>query len=115
MFSHLLTGWATETLERLSIPVQILPEIVRPGTIVGHIHKNILEDCGFSRDVPVVAVASHDTASAVAAIPDMGPDSLFISSGTWSLMGTEVPHANVSACVPRFQFTNQRAAHEATP
>jgi rhamnulokinase len=111
MFSHLLTNWATETLERLSIPAHILPDIVQPGTIIGHIHKGILEDCGFDRDVPVVAVASHDTASAVAAIPDMGPDSVFISSGTWSLMGTEVPHPNVSASARQLQFTNEGAAH----
>ena len=111
MFSHSLEGWANETLERLSIPVQILPEIVRPGTIVGHIHKKILGDCGFDRDVSVVAIASHDTASAVAAIPDMGPDSVFISCGTWSLMGTEVPHPNASTCARRLQFTNEGAAH----
>ncbi len=111
MFSHHVADWATGTLERLSIPVHVLPEIVQPGTIVGHIHKSILEDCGFDRDVPVVAVASHDTASAVAAIPDMGPDSVFISSGTWSLMGTEVPHPNVSANARRLQFTNEGAAH----
>ncbi len=111
MFSHHSAGWATGTLERLSIPVHILPEIVQPGTVVGQIQKSILEDCGFDRDVPVVAVASHDTASAVAAIPDMAPDSVFISSGTWSLMGTEVPHPNVSACARRLQFTNEGAAH----
>lgn len=111
MFSHLSMGWATKTLERLSIPVHILPEIVQPGTIVGHIHKRVLEDCGFDREVPVVAVASHDTASAVAAIPDLGPDSVFISSGTWSLIGAEVPHPNVSACARRLQFTNEGAAH----
>jgi rhamnulokinase len=111
MFSHRLAGWATGTLERLSIPVHVLPEIVQPGTIVGQIHKNLLADCGFDHDVPVVAVASHDTASAVAAIPDMGPDSAFISSGTWSLMGAEVSHPNVSECARRMQFTNEGAAN----
>jgi rhamnulokinase len=111
MFSHQSAGWATETLERLSIPVHVLPEIVQPGTIVGRIHKSIRENCGFDRDVSVVAVASHDTASAVAAIPGMGPDSVFISSGTWSLMGAEVSHPNVSACARRLQFTNEGAVH----
>jgi rhamnulokinase len=111
MFSHQLAGWATGTLERLSIPVHVLPEIVQPGTIVGRIHKSIRENCGFDRDVSVVAVASHDTASAVAAIPGMGPDSAFISSGTWSLMGAEVSHPNVSPCARRLHFTNEGAAH----
>jgi rhamnulokinase len=110
MFSHRLASWSAGTLERLSIPVHVLPEIVRPGTIVGQIHNSILENCGFDREVPVVAVASHDTASAVAAIPNMGPDSAFISSGTWSLMGVEVSHPNVSACARRLQFTNEGAA-----
>src|ERR1700741_3853755 len=111
MFSHQRAGWATGTLERLSIPVHVLPDIVQPGTIVGRIDKDILANCGFERDVPVVAVASHDTASAVAAIPEMGPDSVFISSGTWSLMGAEVSLPNVSSEARRLQFTNEGAAH----
>jgi rhamnulokinase len=111
MFSCHRATWATETLQKLAIPTHILPEIVQPGAIVGHVNKGILRDCGFDGRVPVVAVASHDTASAVAAIPGMGPDSVFISSGTWSLMGAEVADPNVSSCAHRLHFTNEGAAH----
>ena len=102
--------WAKQTLEKLGIPLRILPNIVRPGTVLSKIRTGIQEETGFDKDVSVVAVGSHDTASAVAAIPDMDGNSVFISSGTWSLMGTEVAYPNVSACARRLHFTNEGAA-----
>ncbi len=83
-------GWAREVLDTLEIPTRILPEVVRPGTQLGSVQAEVLRDTGFNRGFPVVAVASHDTASAVAAIPGMDENSAFISSGTWSLMGVEL-------------------------
>jgi sugar (pentulose or hexulose) kinase len=110
MYSYQVADWSRNTLTKAGIPVHILPEIVGPGTVLGVTQKSVLEDCGFNREFPVVAVASHDTASAVAAIPGLDPNSVFISSGTWSLMGTEVAQPNVSACAHRFHFTNEGAA-----
>jgi rhamnulokinase len=70
----------------------------------------VLKESGFSETVPVIAVASHDTASAVAAIPNIDGNSAFISSGTWSLMGTEISAPNVSEDARRLGFTNEGSA-----
>ena len=110
MYSLQGAGWARDILAELKIPAKILPEVVQPGTTLGSMRKNVLEDCGFGGEVPVIAVASHDTASAVAALPEMDSESAFISSGTWSLMGTEVVEPNTSEDARRLQFTNEGAA-----
>jgi rhamnulokinase len=110
MFAWREASWAGQTLEKLAIPLRILPGIVRPGTVLGKIRSSVEEECGLDGDVSVVAVASHDTASAIAAIPDMDEGSVFISSGTWSLMGTGVSHPNVSERARQLHFTNEGAA-----
>jgi len=76
--------WAGDLLERLAVPSRILPEVVQPGTLLGPVTA---EGLGAAQ---LVAVASHDTASAVAAIPLRGAGSAYISAGTWSLVGVEV-------------------------
>jgi rhamnulokinase len=110
MFAWREGCWARQTLERLGIPLRMLPDIVQPGTVLGKVRTSVQEETRFDKDVAVVAVGSHDTASAVAAIPDMDEGSVFISSGTWSLMGTEVAHPNVSEHARRLHFTNEGAA-----
>jgi rhamnulokinase len=72
--------WARDLLERLEIPTDLLPEVVAPGTVLGRTDD----------DAVVVAVATHDTGSAVAAVPFRRADSVFLSIGTWSLVGTEI-------------------------
>ena len=82
-----VTGeWADDLLERLAVPTRILPEVVQPGTLLGPRRR---AETGLGH-AQLVAVASHDTASAVAAIPLRGPGSAYISAGTWSLVGVEV-------------------------
>jgi rhamnulokinase len=103
-------GWARAALDRLGIPTRILPEVVVPGTQLGPVRAEVLRDTGFSRSFPVVAVASHDTASAVAAIPDMNESSAFISSGTWSLMGVELREPITSDRAFSLGFTNEGGA-----
>ena len=71
--------WAADILARLDIPVGLLPDVVEPGTILGE-----------ALGARVVAVATHDTASAVAAVPLRGPGAVYLSVGTWSLVGTEL-------------------------
>ena len=78
-------GWAADLLERLEIPARILPEIVPPGTPLGPARQE-LELGGAT----VIAVATHDTGSAVAAVPFGRGGSVFLSVGTWSLVGVEV-------------------------
>ena len=103
-------GWAREALEALEIPTRILPDVVRPGTQLGLAKTEVVRDIGFSRSFPVVAVASHDTASAVAAIPGMNENSAFISSGTWSLMGVELRKPITSDRTYALRFTNEGGA-----
>lgn len=79
--------WSREILHALGIPPRIMPEIVRPGTVVGALHRGLADSVGLN-PAKLVAVGSHDTASAYAAAPIANPaHALIISSGTWSLVG----------------------------
>jgi rhamnulokinase len=82
-------GWATDLLERLEIPTTIFPEIVAPGTPLGPLSPEVAHETGLVGAL-VVAVATHDTGSAVAAVPFADDGSVFLSIGTWSLVGVEV-------------------------
>jgi rhamnulokinase len=80
--------WAWGVIEALGLPQRIFGKIVAPGTVLGPIRKEVARIIGLE-GIPVVASASHDTASAVAGIPMEGDDPLWLSSGTWSIMGLE--------------------------
>jgi len=95
--------WESEIFERLGVSKGIMQEIVQPGTIIGKLTEDISAQTGLKR-VPVVAVASHDTGSAVAAIPTSGKNFAYISSGTWSLMGIEVPAPIIDE---KYNFANE--------
>ena len=83
--------WSAEVLRCLEIPRRMLPKIVRPGSISGRLRPELADSLGLN-NAPVVAVASHDTASAYAAAPiTSADDALIISSGTWSLVGKLIP------------------------
>lgn len=88
-YDPLAKDWAWDMLEQLGIHSDIFGEIVLPGTVLGGLHANLAVETG-AGDVKVVAVASHDTQSAIMAVPAKTDDYLYLSSGTWSLMGTEV-------------------------
>ncbi|MFQ9872074.1 MAG: FGGY family carbohydrate kinase, partial [Oscillospiraceae bacterium] len=81
--------WDRELLEQLGIPAEILREVIQPASIHGTLTKELCEELGVP-PVPVIAVAQHDTASAVAAVPTDQKDFIYISCGTWSLFGTEL-------------------------
>jgi rhamnulokinase len=81
--------WARDMLETFGIHSDIFGDIVPPGTEVGRLRASLAAETGAS-DVKVIAVASHDTQSAILAVPAITDDYLYLSSGTWSLMGTEV-------------------------
>jgi len=80
--------WESEIFRHLTVPESIMQEIVQPGTIIGELTGNISAQTGL-KGIPVIATASHDTASAVAAVPALDKNFAYISSGTWSLMGIE--------------------------
>ncbi len=99
-------GWATDLLDRLGIPADMLPEIVLPGTTLGPLRPEIAADAGI-RSGGVIAPACHDTGSAVAAVPFSSPDTAYISSGTWALLGAELPAPMVTRAALRHNFTNE--------
>jgi sugar (pentulose or hexulose) kinase len=80
--------WAWGVIESLGLPSRIFGKIIEPGTVLGPIRPEVAREIGME-GIPVVASASHDTASAVAGIPMEGEDALWLSSGTWSIMGLE--------------------------
>jgi rhamnulokinase len=98
--------FATELFERLGIPAKILPELIEPGEKLGTLLPHLAQATGLG-PVPVYATAAHDTASAVAAVPGQGDDWCYISSGTWSLMGVELPHPVIDDLSFSLNFTNE--------
>jgi rhamnulokinase len=101
--------WAHSMLEQLGIPTHVFPEIVPPGTVLGSLSTSVAEEVGLSprRELPVIAPACHDTGSAVAAVPAQGSGFAWISSGTWSIMGAEVPDPIINEQSLAFNFTNE--------
>ena len=98
--------WATELLERLGLPASVLPELVRPATPLGALLPEVAERTRLRRAV-VVAPATHDTASAVAAVPFRRPGSAYISAGTWSLVGVELDSPLISDEAFAANLTNE--------
>jgi rhamnulokinase len=99
--------WAVELLDKLGIPTGIFPPLVGPGTVLGPLLADVAQETGLEGSVPVIAVGSHDTASAVAAIPGLDARSAYISSGTWSLMGVEVAAPVINELSLAGNFTNE--------
>lgn len=98
--------WDRELLASLDIPVEIMPPIRPTGSIAGRLRDEVARETGHA-GLPVVLAAGHDTASAVAAVPARGTDWAYISSGTWSLVGLELPEPNISDASLAANFTNE--------
>jgi rhamnulokinase len=99
--------WAWDLMQMMGVPGRLFPAIVAPGTRLGPVLAEISEETGIREGLPVTAVASHDTASAVVAVPAEGGDFAYISSGTWSLVGVEVPQPAVAPEGLRANFTHE--------
>lgn len=107
MFDSRTHQWSTELLEKFGLPTDLFAPIIYPGEQVGVLLPQIAEELGVGQ-IPVMAVASHDTGSAVASVPVVDNDDfIYISSGTWSLMGVELKEPNVSADALKYNFTNE--------
>src|SRR5213078_1187739 len=102
-------GWATDVLDRLDIPARIFRDVVPPGTVLGALRDDVAEETGL-RGVRVVAPATHDTASAVAAIPFRRSGAAYISAGTWSLVGLELPEPQIDDRTFTANLTNEGGA-----
>ena len=98
--------WAYSLFEQLGLPKAILGDILMPGTRLGTLVPAVAEATGLGR-VSVILPATHDTASAVAAVPARGQDWCYLSSGTWSLMGIEVQTPIIDDRSLQHNFTNE--------
>jgi rhamnulokinase len=100
-------AWSTELLASLGIPSAILPPVIMSGAVLGELRPQIVAEAGLREAPPVIAVGSHDTASAVAAVPGLDGRSAYISSGTWSLVGVETPQPVIDPRALALNFTNE--------
>jgi rhamnulokinase len=105
-YAPLENDWAWDMLEMFGIHSDIFGDIVPPGTILGRLRDNLITETG-ARDVKVIAVASHDTQSAIIAVPAKTDNYLYLSSGTWSLMGTEVDAPVINRETMSYDLTNE--------
>ena len=100
--------WDQELLKKLGLPKHIFKPITKAGTVIGNVVAHVAEELNISRAVKVVAVGSHDSASAAAAVPVApGTDNLFLSSGTWSILGVETPTALLSDTAMESNIANE--------
>jgi len=98
--------WSKEILETMGFPKKIFAPVQQPGSIKGNLSPALCQDIGID-PVPVIAVASHDTASAVVAVPATEENFAYLSSGTWSLLGVEVSKPVINEKTLKWNFTNE--------
>jgi rhamnulokinase len=98
--------WANELFTNLDIPLDIMAPVLQPGTSIGRLDRKLAADAGLEQ-VEVIAAGSHDTASAVAAVPAVGRNWAYLSSGTWSLLGVELDEPIISVQSRQNNFTNE--------
>ncbi|MFJ4224060.1 rhamnulokinase family protein [Microbacterium sp. NPDC089695] len=98
-------AWDADLAERLDIPTAVLPALVDPGTVIGMLRPELAARVG--AEIPVVAVGSHDTASAVVAVPLSAPTSAYISCGTWGLVGVELTEPVLTDAAREANFTHE--------
>jgi rhamnulokinase len=96
----------SKLLDVMGLKPSLLQPLTQPGETIGHVTGSVAKECGLGR-VPVIAVAGHDTASAVVAVPAENKHFAYLSSGTWSLMGIEVEEPVITEETCRLNFTNE--------
>lgn len=98
--------WSKEILDAFGIKDSVFAPLVQPGTVLGELSKEICEECGVD-PVPVISVCGHDTQSAITSVPCEDGDFAFLSSGTWSLFGTELDKPIVNETSMNINITNE--------
>lgn len=101
--------WDMSIIKRIGLPERIFGKITPPGTYCGKLSKHIIEEVG-DIDADVISTASHDTAAAVVSVPAKEDGFVYISSGTWSLMGSEIPEPLTDGRAYSYNFTNEGGA-----
>ncbi len=99
-------NWSGSLLESLGLPTGIISPPVMPGSVSGSVSSDVAAECGCA-SIPFISVGEHDTASAVAAVPADSEDFIFLSSGTWSLLGIELSAPLVNSESQKRNFTNE--------
>ncbi|NCT91237.1 rhamnulokinase [Cellulomonas sp. APG4] len=100
-------AWATDLADRLAIDTGLLPPLREPGTVIGDVRDDVLTEIGHDGPLPVIAVGSHDTASAVVGVPLASPRAAYVATGTWSLVGLELDEPVLTEASRAANFTNE--------
>lgn len=103
-------NWAYDILEALGIPTHIFPPVIEPTTKLGKISPKLVSELDVPKDIEIIAPATHDTASAIAAGPMVNESAGYVSSGTWSLVGVELPEPLINRKAMEYNFTNEGGA-----
>lgn len=111
MYNVMKGSYSEEILERYDISPGLLSPIVEHGSCVGLLKESLAEELGIE-PCPFICTPSHDTASAVTALPTSETDQLFISSGTWSLVGAELTYPIISPSAADCRFANEAGVHD---
>lgn len=111
LFDPVKDEWAWPVIEALGLPKEIFGKVIKPGTVIGNLRPELAEELG--ADFPVIATASHDTASAVAGIP-RDEKSAFLSSGTWCIIGAELPEPVITDEARGAGFANEQGVEGTT-
>ncbi|HHV62788.1 MAG TPA: rhamnulokinase [Firmicutes bacterium] len=106
LYDPVAGGWSRAIIDALGLPGHIFTDIIPPGTIIGTLEPRVAREVG-TGEIPVIAPAGHDTACAVAAVPAQQGDYVYISSGTWSLVGVEVSRPVINELTLALNFTNE--------
>lgn len=106
LYNPVRKDWAWDLIAKLGLPGKLFPSLVMPGSKLGPLLDDVALETNL-KGVQVVASCSHDTAAAVAAVPGHGQDWAFLSSGTWSLLGTELSAPLIDANSRKYNFTNE--------
>lgn len=113
MFDPRKGDWAKDLLTKLGIPLHILTEVISAGSVVGNVSKSVCDELNMN-SVPVIAVAEHDTGSAVVSVPVLDGKYAYLSSGTWSLMGMELDAPVINDTTYNMNYTNEGGIYNTT-
>lgn len=114
LFNPHTRTWSTQITNKLNLPANLLPEVSEPGIELAPLRSSLAKRLNCTRDVRVCLIAGHDTASAVAAIPSSPEGAMFISSGTWSILGIVTPEPITTPEAEAKNFSNEQGVFGTT-